>query len=180
MKQRFSAIKSHKIQFCLSIVSLLSCLIGSNIALADTEIVMSQMTQNGQGEVLGTVVARDTEAGLSLDPKLSGLPPGLHGFHIHQNKSCDDGGNAAGGHFDPDNTSHHLGPNGNGHLGDLPPLSVDSNGQANLEVIAPRLKEKDIQGHSLMIHAGGDNFSDEPQPLGGGGARIACGVINGI
>ena len=28
-----------------------------------------------------------------------------------------------------------------------------------------------------MIHAGGDNYSDEPQPLGGGGGRIACGVI---
>jgi Cu-Zn family superoxide dismutase len=28
-----------------------------------------------------------------------------------------------------------------------------------------------------MLHAGGDNHSDHPAPLGGGGARIACGVI---
>jgi len=28
-----------------------------------------------------------------------------------------------------------------------------------------------------MIHAGGDNYTDEPA-LGGGGARVACGVIN--
>ena len=28
-----------------------------------------------------------------------------------------------------------------------------------------------------MIHAGGDNYSDQPKPNGGGGARIACGVI---
>jgi Cu-Zn family superoxide dismutase len=28
-----------------------------------------------------------------------------------------------------------------------------------------------------MIHAGSDNYSDSPKPLGGGGARIACGVI---
>jgi Cu-Zn family superoxide dismutase len=28
-----------------------------------------------------------------------------------------------------------------------------------------------------MIHAGGDNYSDQPVPLGGGGARIACGVV---
>jgi Cu-Zn family superoxide dismutase len=28
-----------------------------------------------------------------------------------------------------------------------------------------------------MVHAGGDNFADHPQPLGGGGPRIACGVI---
>lgn len=28
-----------------------------------------------------------------------------------------------------------------------------------------------------MIHAGSDNYSDDPKPLGGGGDRIACGVI---
>ena len=27
-----------------------------------------------------------------------------------------------------------------------------------------------------MIHAGGDNYSDHPEALGGGGARVACGV----
>ena len=28
-----------------------------------------------------------------------------------------------------------------------------------------------------MIHGGGDNNSDHPAPLGGGGPRMACGVI---
>jgi Cu-Zn family superoxide dismutase len=28
-----------------------------------------------------------------------------------------------------------------------------------------------------MVHAGGDNHDDHPMPLGGGGARFACGVI---
>ncbi len=28
-----------------------------------------------------------------------------------------------------------------------------------------------------MVHAGGDNHSDHPLPLGGGGERFACGVI---
>ena len=44
-------------------------------------------------------------------------------------------------------------------------------------VVAPRLKVSDLAGHALVIHAGGDNYSDQPAPLGGGGARIACGVI---
>ena len=35
----------------------------------------------------------------------------------------------------------------------------------------------EIKGRALMIHAGGDNHSDHPAPLGGGGARMACGVI---
>jgi Cu-Zn family superoxide dismutase len=29
------------------------------------------------------------------------------------------------------------------------------------------------------VHAGGDNHSDHPAVLGGGGARVACGVIGG-
>jgi Cu-Zn family superoxide dismutase len=28
-----------------------------------------------------------------------------------------------------------------------------------------------------MIHEGGDNYRDTPEPLGGGGGRIACGVV---
>jgi Cu-Zn family superoxide dismutase len=28
-----------------------------------------------------------------------------------------------------------------------------------------------------MVHVGGDNHADHPQPLGGGGVRFACGVI---
>ena len=43
--------------------------------------------------------------------------------------------------------------------------------------VVPRLKLADIHGKALMIHAGGDNYADEPKPLGGGGARIACGVV---
>ena len=28
-----------------------------------------------------------------------------------------------------------------------------------------------------MIHMGGDNYKDAPSPLGGGGGRLACGVV---
>jgi Cu-Zn family superoxide dismutase len=44
-------------------------------------------------------------------------------------------------------------------------------------VTATRLTLKEVRGRSIMIHEGGDNYSDQPKPLGGGGARIACGVI---
>lgn len=64
------------------------------------------------------------------------------------------------------------------HLGDLPALLVTEDGSASQPVLAPRLKRlEDLHNRSLMIHAGGDNHADHPQPLGGGGARVACGVI---
>ena len=85
---------------------------------------------------------------------------------------------SAGGHYDPAKTAKHLGPYGEGHVGDLPPLVVDGQGKSVLPVLAPRLKMTDVKGRSLMVHAGGDNFSDQPEPLGGGGARIGCGIVN--
>jgi len=84
---------------------------------------------------------------------------------------------AAGGHYDPKNTKAHGEPWGDGHLGDLPALYVDPDGTAVNPVLAPRLRMKNVRGRSLMIHVGGDNHADHPMPLGGGGARMACGVI---
>lgn len=133
----------------------------------------------------GEVVFIPNRYGLLVVPKLSGLPPGLHGFHIHENGDCGPNGAngqqgpglAAGGHLDPENTGKHRGPYEPGHLGDLPALYVDEQGRALLPVLAPRLTVADLHGHALMIHQGGDNYSDIPAPLGGGGPRIACGVI---
>lgn len=85
---------------------------------------------------------------------------------------------AAGGHLDPANTGKHLGPYAEGHLGDLPAVYVDDQGNATYPVLAPRLKSlSEIKGKALMVHVGGDNHADHPKPLGGGGARYACGVI---
>jgi superoxide dismutase, Cu-Zn family len=60
----------------------------------------------------------------------------------------------------------------------LPALYVDDNGNATLPVLSPKLKLKELHNRSLMIHLNGDNYSDNPKPLGGGGARLACGVIH--
>lgn len=155
------------------------CLASTTAALADITVPMFFTADKGVGKSVGTVVISENKYGLLFTPHLHGLPPEVHGFHIHQNPSCDEDGNAAGGHLDPKNTGKHLGPyNDNGHLGDLPALAVNADGTADLPVLAPRLKHlSDVKNHSLMLHAGGDNYSDTPAKLGGGGARMVCGVI---
>lgn len=83
-----------------------------------------------------------------------------------------------GGHFDPQKTGKHLGPyNAFGHYGDLPALYVNADGAAVLPTIAPRMLTRDLYDHAFVIHAGGDNYSDNPEKMGGGGARFACGVL---
>jgi Cu-Zn family superoxide dismutase len=126
---------------------------------------------------LGNVVFTDTQYGLLVTPDLRGLPAGAHGFHLHQHANCGDIGMNAGGHYDPQNTKAHQGPYAQGHLGDLPVLFVMTSGKVSTPLLAPRLKTRDLPGLAVMIHAGGDNYSDNP-PLGGGGARIGCGIIN--
>jgi superoxide dismutase, Cu-Zn family len=152
---------------------------------ADETVTMNAIDANGVGKEIGTLRLSDTNAGLEITPALAGLPPGDHGFHVHVNPNCGPGngpngqpaaGMAAGGHYDPANTGKHLGPLGEGHKGDMAVLTVDASGNATKAVIAPHLTVADVKGRSIMIHAGGDNYSDQPAPFGGGGARIACGV----
>ncbi|MGB3297758.1 MAG: superoxide dismutase [Cu-Zn] SodC [Phormidesmis sp.] len=153
--------------------------------LESVTVPINLTNEIGVGEAVGTVTLADTQYGLLLTPNLMDLPPGIHGFHIHQNAACGpsekDGkvvpGLAAGGHYDPAETGSHEGPYAEGHLGDLPPLYVDMEGNASTPVLAPRLTMAEATDHALMVHMDGDNFSDVPAALGGGGARLACGVV---
>ncbi len=165
-----------------------AALIGTPLLAAEEQAIeMHRIDRDGIGAAIGTVMATDGPGGLELRPALGDLPPGAHGFHVHEHPSCGPGekdgapqaGIAAGNHYDPVATGRHEGPSGGGHLGDLPVLSVGEDGKAKGTVTATRLKLADLAGRALMIHAGGDNFSDQPEKGGGGGARIACGVVPG-
>lgn len=167
---------------------LSACLLaGASVFAAEVTVPMAAAEKQGDGAALGTVRIVETPYGLAFYPALKGLPPGLHGFHVHEKPSCAPGESngatvpalGAGGHLDPQGTKKHGEPWGDGHLGDLPPLYVAADGTATSPVLGPRLKLADVQNRSLMIHAGGDNHADHPMPLGGGGARVGCGVIGG-
>lgn len=157
------------------------------IAYAATgTVTINKIDANGVGAAIGTLTLEDTSGGLKITPDLSDLPAGSHGFHLHANGDCGPGdqngtkaaGFAAGGHFDPAKTGKHLGPEStDGHKGDMPVLVVDASGKATQPIVVPRLTVAEAQGHAIVIHAGGDNYSDTPVPAGGGGPRIACGVV---
>ena len=154
-------------------------------AYAET-VTMNVIEASGVGKVIGTISLSDANEGLIVMPDLADLPPGDHGFHVHVNPNCGPGagpdgqpaaGFAAGGHYDPTNTGKHRTSLAKATKATSRRCEFDVGGNATNAVIAPHLKVADIKGRSIMIHAGGDNYSDQPNPLGGGGARIACGVV---
>jgi len=127
---------------------------------------------------LGSIKFKDSEYGLLITPNLTDIPNGMHGFHIHTNPACGNNGKDAGGHYDPTGKHKHSGPySSDGRIADLPNLYADKNNKVTMQVLAPRVKVKDLQNRSLIIHADIDNYSDHPVKLGGSGARIACGII---
>ncbi len=168
-------------------LSMLAALAVTPACGAEVRAQINMVGLDGVGAKVGEVVFRDTSGGAAIETKFDGLPPGVHGFHVHEKGSCGVGpdksgkvvpAGAAGGHLDPATTGHHEGPMGHGHLGDLPALTVAQDGTAKETLTAPRITDvTTLKGHTIMIHVGGDNYSDTPAPLGGGGARMACGVI---
>ena len=167
------------------VVSAMLLAAAASAGASEMRVSMHMVDEKGMGKEIGSVTLTESRYGVVFTPSLGGLPAGLHGFHVHENASCAAGekdgkmtaGAAAGGHYDPAGTKKHGTPWGDGHLGDLPALYVAANGEATYPVLAPRLKMSDLKGRALMIHAGGENHADHPAALGGGGARIACGMI---
>lgn len=115
-----------------------------------------------------------------MNALVRGLQPNsVHGFHVHENSSCDDNGNAAGGHFNPKKGEHGKYDAPMHHVGDLPSLKADSNGVAKLNMESKDLTllagPGNIIERSLIVHANPDDYVT--QPAGNAGPRIACAII---
>jgi Cu-Zn family superoxide dismutase len=167
-------------------LAMLATVIAVPTLAADITVKMFKATQDGTGASLGVVTITSTNAGAAFELNLHGLPPGPHGFMAHENADCGPTyingvripAGAAGAPLDPANTGRHEGPLGEGYLGDLPVLDVNSDGTAAQTLTAPRIKNIDkLKGHALIIHIHGDNYSDSPSLMGGSGGRLACGLI---
>jgi Cu-Zn family superoxide dismutase len=169
----------------VGVLAAMATLAAAPAANTDLTVKMQKATRSGPGDTLGTVSVTVSEAGTEFKLKLRGLPPGQHGFHVHENAECGPTlmngvlipAGAAGRHWDPEQTNRHAGPMGDGHLGDLPVMEVAADGSAIQTLTAPRVKDIALlRGHALVIDSGGDNYSDTPSPQGDG-PRLACGPI---
>ena len=128
----------------------------------------------------GTVKFYETDDGLRAAVSLRDLSPGAHGFHIHQNPSCANDAQAAGGHWDPHDTNDHGSPDENlsdRHAGDLGNVEPGADGTVETTITVPTYDpdEHDLDDLAVVVHAGRDDL--ETDPAGDAGARVACGII---
>jgi Cu-Zn family superoxide dismutase len=136
------------------------------------------------GNSIGTGTLQDTPNGLLIQATITGLPPGPHGFHVHETGECSVEGEfeSAGGHFAPGGNEHGFMVDGGPHAGDFANQTAMDDGTMVVEVFNENLRLTegdnavlDDDGAAIVIHSTADDY--RTQPSGASGDRIACAVI---
>jgi Cu-Zn family superoxide dismutase len=156
---------------------------GDLIARGDEE-VRAQL-QDVEGNPVGEVgLSQDGEEQVDVQAEVHDLPPGFHGFHVHEVGQCEPPFTSAGSHLNLEDAFHPE------HTGDMPVLLVNNDGTAEASFEADRFTLKDLfdeDGSAIIVHALPDNYANIPErygevdqvtlETGDSGERIACGVI---
>ena len=138
---------------------------------------------NAQGQKIGAVTIRQAGAGIRIGVRVSQLPPGTHGIHIHTVGKCEGPDfTSAGGHLNPASRKHGRDNPEGPHAGDLLNIQVKANGNAEASLVDPNATLGDGPnslfhegGTAIVIHEKTDDYKTDT--AGNSGARIACGVI---
>ncbi len=141
---------------------------------------------DAQGKAVGTASLKQTKAGVKISLQVTGLPAGTHAFHIHTAGQCEAPDfKSAGGHFNPEGKKHGLKNPDGPHAGDMPNITVGTNGKGKATAVNTRVSLG--EGANSVFHEGGtaivihEKADDEmTDPAGNAGNRIACGVIGKV
>lgn len=172
----------HPSRSALLTVALAALLAGCNNMQVRTASGTAKLAPTRGNSVTGEVHFQQKGERVLIKAKITGLTPGLHGFHIHEKGDCSAPDAAsAGGHFNPTGSSHGGASGTERHTGDLGNLIADHTGTAHyhgeIEGISLATSATDsIIGRAIVVHADVDDLFS--QPSGNSGARIACGLIS--
>ncbi len=144
-----------------------------------TVTLESKSNSTAKGEVTFT----EENGMVRMEAKMTGLKPGMHAIHIHENADCSAAdGKSAGGHWNPTFEQHGKWGDPKGyHRGDIGNFEADENGNGGMSMQTDQWcigcddAKKNIIGKGIIVHEGTDDFVS--QPSGDAGARVACGGI---
>ena len=166
----------------LSTLALAACTKTEDVAVGSPTAGGARATamlRTATGIDAGRATATEVAGGIRYTLDVKGLPAGMHGAHIHTTGRCDGPDfTTAGGHWNPTTMKHgSMNPQGP-HDGDLPNLTIGSDGRGTLGVTVPGATMAgllDADGAAIVVHAGPDDLMSDP--AGNSGGRIACGVF---
>lgn len=142
---------------------------------------VAEIMPTSGNEARGAVRLSGTNGSVQIAGSITGLTPGEHGFHIHENGDCSaPDATSAGDHFNPHDAPHGSpqDPGDARHVGDLGNITANEQGEAefNIEDTEIKLSGPDSAiGKAFVVHAAKDDLKS--QPSGNAGARVGCGEI---
>lgn len=136
--------------------------------------------ESPDGQARGEVRFVRDAAGVRVEAHISGIEgSGPHGFHVHENGTCDPPSfESAGGHFNPAAAEHACPPTSPRHAGDLGNVEIGEDGSGHLEMTTDLLSldgDDSVIGKAVLVHGHVDDCAS--QPSGDAGPRLACGVV---
>ena len=155
------------------------------ISGTDTEktgvMAFAQLSPASGSNATGSVTFEETNDGVRITVQATGISPGKHALHLHENGDCSaPDATSAGGHWNPTNMPHGKRGSGQFHKGDIDNVEAKADSSVNYEeeiegwtIGGP--DSTNILNKAVILHQGADDFKS--QPSGDAGSRIACGVI---
>ncbi|KAF5192669.1 Superoxide dismutase [Cu-Zn] [Thalictrum thalictroides] len=158
---------------------------GKGVLRSHITMVKGVAVLNSKDGVDGTVYfTQEGDGPTTVTGTLSGLKPGLHGFHVHALGDTTNGCMSTGPHYNPAGKEHGAPQDENRHAGDLGNVTVGNDGTVNLNIVdcqIPLTGPNSIIGRAVVVHADPDDLGKGGHELskstGNAGGRIACGII---
>ncbi|RDK87106.1 superoxide dismutase family protein [Marinirhabdus gelatinilytica] len=151
-------------------------------ALTAKEVTL-RLDSKSNSNATGKVQFTETGGNVKMVAEISGLEPGTHAIHIHEEADCSAAdATSSGGHWNPTFEDHGKWGDADGyHKGDIGNFEADSDGNGSITMTTNEWcigcddDTKNIIGKAIIVHKGADDFTS--QPSGAAGARVSCGGI---
>ena len=145
-----------------------------------TATLEAKSGSNVTGAVRFTEMMADGVPAVQVSINAQNVPPGVHGFHVHETGDCSAAdATSAGGHFNPESHKHGGPGEATRHAGDFGNVLAGDDGRVDATYLMRGVTigagPHSIAGKAIVLHAAPDDLVTDP--TGNAGARIACGVI---
>ncbi|CAL9057984.1 unnamed protein product, partial [Musa banksii] len=150
------------------------------VVVAAAKKAVAVLKGNSSVEGVVTLVQEDNGP-TTVKVRVTGLTPGLHGFHLHEFGDTTNGCISTGAHFNPKKMTHGAPKDEIRHAGDLGNIVANADGVAEATIVdnqIPLYGPNSVVGRAFVVHELEDDLGKGGHELslttGNAGGRLAC------